>query len=184
MATPPSEGFQARKARLREAFRAQLPARLAEARARLAAIQPGAAGRDDLARLELVLHTLKGSSGSFGLLGISEGAREADELVKAALATQEPVTPDLLVTLSDLLERLAQADLEPAGTGPGQGAVQGLRRLRQVVRNLVSMQGERAAEKHLALRTEIAGRGYYVKIHRGVGWGEIVKNLLLSLIHI
>ncbi len=28
--------------------------------------------------------------------------------------------------------------------------------LRQVVRNLVSMQGERAAEKHLALRTEIA----------------------------
>jgi signal transduction histidine kinase/ActR/RegA family two-component response regulator len=29
--------------------------------------------------------------------------------------------------------------------------------LRQVVRNLVSMQGERAAEKHLALRTEIAG---------------------------
>jgi DNA-binding response OmpR family regulator/HPt (histidine-containing phosphotransfer) domain-containing protein len=120
MATPPSEGFQARKARLREAFRAQLPARLAEARARLAAIQPGPAGRDDLARLELVLHTLKGSSGSFGLLGISEGAREADELVKAALATQEPVTPDLLATLSDLLERLAQADLEPAGAGPGE----------------------------------------------------------------
>lgn len=120
MATPPSEGFQARKARLREAFRAQLPARLAEARARLAAIQPGPAGRDDLARLELVLHTIKGSSGSFGLLGISEGAREADELVKAALATQEPVTPDLLGTLSDLLERLAHADLEPAGAGPGE----------------------------------------------------------------
>lgn len=120
MATPPSEGFQARKARLREAFRAQLPARLAEARARLAAIQPGPAGRDDLARLELVLHTIKGSSGSFGLLGISEGAREADELVKAALATQEPVSPDLLGTLSDLLERLAHADLEPAGAGPGE----------------------------------------------------------------
>lgn len=120
MATPPSEGFQARKARLREAFRAQLPARLAEARTRLAAIQPGPAGRDDLARLELVLHTIKGSSGSFGLLGISEGAREADELVKAALATQEPVSPDLLGTLSDLLERLAHADLEPAGAGPGE----------------------------------------------------------------
>ncbi|HRD93359.1 MAG TPA: lipopolysaccharide core heptose(I) kinase RfaP [Accumulibacter sp.] len=28
------------------------------------------------------------------------------------------------------------------------------------------------------LRTEIAGRGYFVKIHRGVGWAEIVKNLL------
>ena len=60
MATPPSEGFQARKARLREAFRAQLPTRLAEARACLAAIQPGTAGREGLARLELVLHTLLG----------------------------------------------------------------------------------------------------------------------------
>lgn len=28
------------------------------------------------------------------------------------------------------------------------------------------------------LRTEVAGRGYFVKIHRGVGWGEILKNLL------
>lgn len=27
-------------------------------------------------------------------------------------------------------------------------------------------------------RTEVAGRGYFVKIHRGVGWGEIFKNLL------
>jgi heptose I phosphotransferase len=25
---------------------------------------------------------------------------------------------------------------------------------------------------------EVAGRGYFVKIHRGVGWAEIVKNLL------
>ncbi|KAF0099573.1 MAG: heptose (I) phosphotransferase [bacterium] len=28
------------------------------------------------------------------------------------------------------------------------------------------------------LRTEIDGRGYFVKIHRGIGWGEIAKNLL------
>ncbi|MDR2093071.1 MAG: lipopolysaccharide core heptose(I) kinase RfaP [Azoarcus sp.] len=28
------------------------------------------------------------------------------------------------------------------------------------------------------LRTEIDGRGYFVKIHRGVGWGEIFKNLV------
>lgn len=27
-------------------------------------------------------------------------------------------------------------------------------------------------------RTEVEGRGYFVKIHRGVGWGEIVKNLI------
>ncbi|MDR2786962.1 MAG: lipopolysaccharide core heptose(I) kinase RfaP [Candidatus Accumulibacter sp.] len=28
------------------------------------------------------------------------------------------------------------------------------------------------------LRAEVAGRVYFVKIHRGVGWAEIVKNLL------
>ncbi len=28
------------------------------------------------------------------------------------------------------------------------------------------------------LRTEVAGRGYFVKIHRGIGWAEILKNLL------
>jgi heptose I phosphotransferase len=43
-----------------------------------------------------------------------------------------------------------------------------------------AMQGEvlRALEGRRTLRTEIAGRGYYLKIHRGVGWGEILKNLL------
>jgi heptose I phosphotransferase len=43
-----------------------------------------------------------------------------------------------------------------------------------------ALQGEvlRALEGRRTLRTEIAGRGYYLKIHRGVGWGEILKNLL------
>jgi len=35
----------------------------------------------------------------------------------------------------------------------------------------------RALEGRRTLRTEIAGHGYYAKIHRGVGWGEIFKNL-------
>ena len=43
-----------------------------------------------------------------------------------------------------------------------------------------ALQGEvlRALEGRRTLRTEIDGRGYYVKIHRGIGWGEIFKNLL------
>lgn len=43
-----------------------------------------------------------------------------------------------------------------------------------------ALEGEvlRALEGRRTLRTEIAGRGYYLKIHRGVGWGEIFKNLL------
>lgn len=35
----------------------------------------------------------------------------------------------------------------------------------------------RAMDGRRTFRTEVAGRGYYVKIHRGVGWGEIFKNL-------
>jgi len=35
----------------------------------------------------------------------------------------------------------------------------------------------RALEARRTLRTEIDGRGYFVKIHRGVGWVEILKNL-------
>lgn len=35
----------------------------------------------------------------------------------------------------------------------------------------------RELEGRRTLRTEIDGRGYFVKIHRGVGWGEIFKNL-------
>jgi heptose I phosphotransferase len=42
------------------------------------------------------------------------------------------------------------------------------------------LQGEvyRELEGRRTLRTEVAGRGYFVKIHRGIGWGEILKNLL------
>ena len=43
-----------------------------------------------------------------------------------------------------------------------------------------ALQGEifRQLEGRRTLRTEVAGRGYFVKIHRGIGWGEIFKNLL------
>src|SRR5690606_14360878 len=42
------------------------------------------------------------------------------------------------------------------------------------------LQGQvyRELEGRRTLRTEVDGRGYFVKIHRGIGWGEIVKNLL------
>ena len=43
-----------------------------------------------------------------------------------------------------------------------------------------ALQGEvfRELEARRTLRTEVDGRGYFVKIHRGVGWAEIAKNLL------
>lgn len=36
----------------------------------------------------------------------------------------------------------------------------------------------RALEGRRTLRTEVAEHGYFVKIHHGIGWGEIFKNLL------
>jgi heptose I phosphotransferase len=44
-----------------------------------------------------------------------------------------------------------------------------------------ALKGEvfRELEARRTLRSEVAGRGYFVKIHRGVGWAEIIKNLLL-----
>ncbi len=41
------------------------------------------------------------------------------------------------------------------------------------------LQGQvyRELEGRRTLRTEVDGRGYFVKIHRGIGWGEIFKNL-------
>ena len=43
-----------------------------------------------------------------------------------------------------------------------------------------ALQGKvyREVEARRTLRTEVAGRGFFVKIHRGVGWGEIAKNVL------
>lgn len=35
----------------------------------------------------------------------------------------------------------------------------------------------RALEGRKTLRTEVQGKGYFVKIHRGIGWKEIFKNL-------
>ncbi|SDS24743.1 heptose I phosphotransferase [Pseudomonas asplenii] len=44
------------------------------------------------------------------------------------------------------------------------------------------LQGEvyRELEARRTLRTEVAGHGFFVKIHRGIGWGEIFKNLLTA----
>jgi len=41
------------------------------------------------------------------------------------------------------------------------------------------LQGEvyRELEGRRTLRTEVEGAGFFVKIHRGIGWGEIFKNL-------
>ena len=74
----------------------------------------------------------------------------------------------------------------PAGRGTGGGPVlfldEPFRTLwagRDPFEAAFSLEGEvrRQLEARRTLRFEAAGRGYYVKLHRGVGWGEIAKNL-------
>ncbi|MFV0371779.1 MAG: lipopolysaccharide core heptose(I) kinase RfaP [Azonexus sp.] len=45
-----------------------------------------------------------------------------------------------------------------------------------------ALQGEvfRERDGRRTFRCEIEGRGFFVKIHHGIGWGEIVKNLLVG----
>lgn len=45
-----------------------------------------------------------------------------------------------------------------------------------------SLQGEvyRELSGRKTLRTEVQGKGYFVKIHRGIGWSEIFKNLITA----
>lgn len=51
---------------------------------------------------------------------------------------------------------------------------------RDVFAQVQAQQGEiyRAREGRRTLRFELDGQGYFLKLHQGVGWGEIVKNLL------
>lgn len=45
-----------------------------------------------------------------------------------------------------------------------------------------NLQGQvyRELEARRTLRTEVNGKGYFVKIHRGIGWAEILKNLITA----
>ncbi|MBV6476628.1 MAG: lipopolysaccharide core heptose(I) kinase RfaP [Rhodocyclaceae bacterium] len=74
----------------------------------------------------------------------------------------------------------------PVGRGTGGGPIvyldEPFRTLwagQDPFRAAAALQGTvlRELEGRRTLRTEVGGRGYYVKLHRGVGWGEIFKNL-------
>jgi heptose I phosphotransferase len=77
----------------------------------------------------------------------------------------------------------------PAGRGKGRGPIlfldEPFRTLwagQDPFRAAAALQGKvlRELEGRRTLRTEADGRGYYVKLHRGVGWGEIFKNLVTA----
>ena len=77
----------------------------------------------------------------------------------------------------------------PAGRGAGGGSIlyldEPFRTLwagQDAFQAAQALQGKvlRELAGRRTLRTEVGGRGYYVKLHRGVGWGEILKNLVTA----
>lgn len=121
---PSGNGFQARLARLRAAFLDQLPGRLAGATADLATARAGIAdwtgtARPALARLGLALHTLKGSSGSFGLNDLHDQAVAADAAVTAMLGDDAPPPPVRWAELEALLARLSAIGALPETADAG-----------------------------------------------------------------
>jgi len=51
---------------------------------------------------------------------------------------------------------------------------------KECIRAVFSLEGEvyRQVKSRKTISTAISGRDYFIKMHRGVGWGEILKNIL------
>lgn len=116
--------FEARKARLRAAFLAQLPERVAVARAQLAEVQPGPADAEQLEPLRRLFHTLKGSGASFGCADVAALAADADATLRALIAENRSVTEALLQQLRQTLDALGTAQPEVPGSDIASTPVQ------------------------------------------------------------
>ena len=86
-------------------------------------------------------------------------------------------------------ERLGDMPVVTAGNGGSwrqrlwlQPPFAGLWAGRDAFAAVDALDGEvfRQRDGRRTFRCEIGGRGYFVKIHHGIGWGEIVKNLLVG----
>ncbi|MBN2886222.1 MAG: diguanylate cyclase [Chromatiaceae bacterium] len=114
MSEPDPARIQDRKLRLRQVFLDQIPERLANIRAQLAALRPGIEQPEPLSLLHRTFHTLKGSSLSFDLEAIGKAADTAERLAREALDGQTPVDQDMLARLDEQTQRLEQLTREAA----------------------------------------------------------------------
>jgi chemotaxis protein histidine kinase CheA len=87
--------FQERFEALCRDWRRQLPQRLQEIQARLAACRAAPDDADGLRELHRLLHTLAGSAGTFGLDALGEQARAIEHAVDALLARPARTAADL-----------------------------------------------------------------------------------------
>lgn len=100
------DSFKQRKLMLRNAFIAQLPARLATARQTVGELPAGAPDPRRLDDLYVLFHTLKGSGATFGCDRISELAKEVERALRAAMDAGGVVPAELKDRLEHWLDDL------------------------------------------------------------------------------
>jgi HPt (histidine-containing phosphotransfer) domain-containing protein len=83
---PAAPSFQERFAALEREWKQQLPAKLRDARARMAACRAAPGDRGALEDLHRLLHTLAGSAGTFGLGDLGAGARRIEQELDRVMA--------------------------------------------------------------------------------------------------
>lgn len=124
----PSSGspssLQEKKAQLRQRFVQQLPTRVTEGRELLGNNASALESADTLERLRTILHTIKGSSASFGLHAISAAAHEGQDHVIALAAEpgshfRKRVWRELQLVLANLDQLIQEAASDPPPAASG-----------------------------------------------------------------
>ena len=144
--------IEATLTRLRTAFIAQLPSRLAVLERLLARVAKGEAGATEM--LHHAAHSLVGAAGVHRLMDVAEAARRLESLVAGLTADTVPDAPKLFA-LHKALARLANEAEHPArGFVPPQSVAPAQR--------VVILEPD--ADAALALRDLLEGAGYSVEV--------------------
>lgn len=105
--SPPSVPASERIARLRQAYLAQLPGRLAQAQALYARLAAAPADRSVAVDLHRLLHSLKGTGRSFGFAELGSGAAQGEDLLQPWVDEPAQALPEgWLAELQHSLQRL------------------------------------------------------------------------------
>jgi diguanylate cyclase (GGDEF)-like protein len=119
--TDQDQSFSEIKARLRETFMQGLPPRLAQCRADIAALAPGAASDEErqaaIKRLHLAFHSMKGAGASLGLERLAHLAEPAEQAARDFLAETAPARVTLTGILDQQLTRIEQLTSMDAAIG-------------------------------------------------------------------
>lgn len=102
------QAFQEKFRALQRDWLAQLPQRMGEARALLAACRAAPGDPGPATDLHRLLHTMAGSAGSFGQADLGRQAREAEHLLDDLLARPDRQPADF-DPVAEALARLARA---------------------------------------------------------------------------